>query len=331
MQITRPAYYDRFRCLAGECPDSCCKEWDIEVDRDSAAFYCALPGALGERLRNSLKEEDGETFLTMENGRCPMWRADGLCRIQAELGEAALCHTCRDFPRLRHDYGDFMELQLELSCPEAARWILSPEAAASIAETVSGGTEPDYDREAMEILLRTRSAAHTLLNDTNRPIPETLTLLLLCGCQAQGELDGGEAFPFRPEEALEEALRMACPGNVADVIEFFAGLERLTSRWDHRLRDPAPGIWKREHLSLARYFVDRYWLQAVSDYDLYSRVKFAVLSCLLIRELGGDTISTAQLYSKEIENDVDNLEAVLDAAYTHPAFTDAKLLGMLLA
>ena len=47
--------------------------------------------------------------------------------------------------------------------------------------------------------------------------------------------------------------------------------------------------------------------------------------------MGGDIFSTAQLYSKEVENDTDNVEAILDAAYAHPAFTDAKLLGMLLS
>ena len=45
---------------------------------------------------------------------------------------------------------------------------------------------------------------------------------------------------------------------------------------------------------------------------------------------GGDFIQTAQLFSKEIENSIDNVEALLDAAYAHPAFTDEKLLGMLL-
>ena len=81
---------------------------------------------------------------------------------------------------------------------------------------------------------------------------------------------------------------------------------------------------------MACYFVERYWLQAVSDYDLVSRVKLAVVSCLLVRSLGGDVLPTAQLYSKEIENDADNVEALLDCAYTHPALTDAALLGALL-
>ena len=76
--------------------------------------------------------------------------------------------------------------------------------------------------------------------------------------------------------------------------------------------------------------MERYWIQAVSDYDLYSRVKFAIVSCLLIRQLGGDLMETAQLYSKEIENDADNVDAILDAAYSHPAFTDDKLLSLLI-
>ena len=45
------------------------------------------------RLELVLREEDGETVMSIIQGRCPMWQADGLCRIQAELGEAALCQT----------------------------------------------------------------------------------------------------------------------------------------------------------------------------------------------------------------------------------------------
>ena len=51
MLITKPHYYDSFRCIAGSCPDSCCKEWDVQVDDVSAAYYRSLPGALGEDLR----------------------------------------------------------------------------------------------------------------------------------------------------------------------------------------------------------------------------------------------------------------------------------------
>ena len=81
---------------------------------------------------------------------------------------------------------------------------------------------------------------------------------------------------------------------------------------------------------MARYFILRYWLQAVSDYDLISRVKLAVSACLVIHALGGDMTQTAQAFSKEIENDPDNVEAILDGAYTSPALTDTQLLTLLL-
>ena len=60
MRITKPSYFDTFRCIASACPDSCCKEWDVQVDEETASFYRALPGALGDDLRRVLKDEDGE-------------------------------------------------------------------------------------------------------------------------------------------------------------------------------------------------------------------------------------------------------------------------------
>ena len=50
----------------------------------------------------------------------------------------------------------------------------------------------------------------------------------------------------------------------------------------------------------------------------------------MICSLGGSFLDTAQLYSKEIENSWENVEALLDGAYAHPALTDAALLGALL-
>ena len=330
MLITKPSYFDTFRCIAGRCPDSCCKEWDVQVDETAAEYYRSLPGELGRRLREVLSTEDGETVMTIVDGRCPMWREDGLCRIQAELGEQALCKTCREFPRLTHDYGDFVELGLELSCPEAARIIFTSTPGEPVREEVPGGQEPEYDTDAMAVLKATREKMLAILADTSRPVGETLALGLLYGYQAQGELDGEEPQPFDAESALEAAKSFAKTGDMQEILAFFLELEILTEPWRQRLQAPAGEAPGEECRILARYLTERYWLQAVSDYDLYCRVKFLVVSCLLVAFLGGDFIATAQLYSKEIENSVDNVEALLDAAYAHPAFTDEKLLGLLL-
>ena len=329
MLITKPSYFDAFCCIASACPDSCCKEWDVQVDEKSAAYYRALPGALGDRLREVLHMEDGETVMTIIHGRCPMWREDGLCRIQAELGEEALCHTCREFPRLTHDYGDFVEKGLELSCPEAARIILSAPVARYHTEEIPGGQEPEYDVEAMEVLKRTRETVLALIMDPAYSVPEMLALVLLYGYQAQGELDGEEPLPFDPEAGLQTLRELAKAGGMTDILSFFRELEILTTQWERRLLALRMPVWDSRIRNLMAYFVERYWLQAVSDYDLACRVKFMVISALVICALEGDFMETAQLYSKEIENSTDNLEAILDAAYSHPAFTDDKLLGLL--
>lgn len=243
MRITKPQYFDTFRCIASACPDSCCKEWDVQVDPESAAYYRSLPGPLGDKLREVLQTVDGEDIMTITDGRCPMWRADGLCRIQAELGEAALCRTCREFPRLRHDYGGFVELGLELSCPEAAKFILTAPPAPPLEEEVPGGEAPEYDEDAMALLKTTRATVLTLLSDTSRPTGEALALTLLYGCQAQSELDGAGILPFDANAALAEAQALAKPGDVQQLLDFFLSLEILTPDWEAFLRSPAPGPW----------------------------------------------------------------------------------------
>ena len=331
MKIITPTHYHKFHCLAAACPDSCCKEWAVQVDARSAQLYRTLPGDLGDRLRQVMQEEDGDTILALEpDGRCPMWRDDGLCRIHAQLGEAALCDTCRDFPRLRHDYGDFVELGLELSCPEAARLILSERKYESTTSPAPGGSLPEYDTEAMAILLRSRDEALRFLERTEYSVGQALAVLLLYGYDVQNELDSGEPAVLDAEAALIDAVKLAAPGSVAEILAFYQELEVLTPLWHQRLTNPSPALWSEEIRALARYFVARYWLQAVSDYDLICRVKLTVVSCLVVKALGGDVIDTAQLYSKEIENNTENVEAILDGAYCSPALTDQNLLGLLL-
>ena len=330
MTVTKPKYYDTFRCLADRCPDSCCHQWAVVVDEASQARYQALDSALGQDLRAVMVEDEGEIILALRpDGRCPMWRDDGLCRIQAELGEDALCETCHQFPRLRHDYGNFVELGLELSCPEAARLILSSDSE-TITKSLPGGQTPDYDTQAMAILQESRNQALALLSNSDYTVTEALAILLLYAYAVQEHLDGGLEAVLQPAQDLAAArsLPLSPTGNILD---FCKELNILTPRWRDRLSRPLGGSWTDSYRALAKYFVDRYWLQAISDDDLLGRVKLLLFSCLVIRTLGGDLCQTAQLYSKEIENDAENIDTILDAAYTHPALSDSNLLYLLLS
>ena len=302
----------------------------MDVDDTAAAFYRNLPGALGDALRSVLKDTDDGTVMTIQDGRCPMWRQDGLCRIQAELGHEALCQVCREFPRLRHDYGDFVEYGLELSCPEAARLILTLPHTLT-AEEVPGGEAPDYDNEAMAILLESRKTALDFLEASPLPVNHALAVLLLYAHEVQSWLDGGDPVILNADDNIALAKKYAAAGTWDSVLDFFRSLEILTPQWHSRLSAPfEDSTWHDGFLALAKYFIGRYWLQAVSDYDLICRVKLMIAACLLIYHLGGNFAETAQLFSKEIENDPDNLESILDGAYSSPSMTDIHLLSLLL-
>ena len=332
MDIFAPACYSRFRCIAHKCPDSCCKEWTVDVDPESARFYRSLEDDLGARLRQVLKDTDDGIIMEIENGRCPMWRDDGLCRIQAQLGHDALCKTCRDFPRLRHDYGSFVELGLELSCPEAARLILTEDSHLECVSTSPETPEPEYDADAMNILRQSRNAVFAFLEDTQIPLQNALAAILLYAYEVQTSLDGEEESLTSLEDCLAEAYHLDCSGDVDAVFAFFGELEILTDAWEERLQQGSTAVaWPPALRAFARYMIQRYWLQAVSDYDLVCRVKLVVVSCILVGALGGNPVETAQLFSKEIENDPDNVDTILDSAYACPALTDANLIGLLLA
>ena len=328
MKLRYPSYYETFSCIAGDCPDSCCHEWEVQVDAAAAARYWAMEGPLGDALREHLYDEDGETYLRNVDARGPMWRADGLCRIQAQEGHEALCTVCQQFPRLRHDYGDLLELGLELSCPEAARIILeSP--LSWVEKEADGGEEPEYDPEVFSILAESRPVALALLENDAYTVPERLRLLLMYGYHVQAAIDGAELSEFDPDAALREAAQFAGPGDIGLLAEYYRSLDLLTGRWGEALDRLGAPDWDEGLCRIAQYGVCRHWFQAVSDWDLCCRVKMLLSGCALMARLPGALRSKAQLWSKEIENSAQNLDRLLDDAYSQAALTDANLLGLL--
>ena len=328
MKLRYPSYYETFSCIAGSCPDSCCHEWEVQVDAAAAARYRAMEGPLGDALREHLYDVDGETYLRNVDNRCPMWREDGLCRIQAQEGHEALCTVCQQFPRLRHDYGDLLELGLELSCPEAARIILeSP--LSWVEKEIEGGEEPEYDPEVFSVLAESRPVALALLENDRYTVPERLRLLLMYGYHVQAAIDGAELAVFAPDAALREAAQFAGPGDIGLLAEYYRSLDLLTERWGEALDRLGEPEWDEGLCRIAQYGVCRHWFQAVSDWDLCCRVKLLLSGCALLSRLPGALQNKAQLWSKEIENSAQNLDRLLDDAYSQAALTDANLLGLL--
>ena len=52
MQLLYPSFYPDFHCIAGACPDSCCRQgWQIVVDAAHLERWEALPAPLGDAVR----------------------------------------------------------------------------------------------------------------------------------------------------------------------------------------------------------------------------------------------------------------------------------------
>ena len=135
MKKIYPFIYKQFQCAANRCVDSCCKEWEIVIDEQTCQKYQKLNDIMGNRLRNAMvTDADGDVIFQLQHQRCPFWNQSGFCDIQTQLGESFLCHTCRLYPRISQDYGNFIEYDLSISCPEAARILLSRQWKGNIRE-----------------------------------------------------------------------------------------------------------------------------------------------------------------------------------------------------
>ena len=117
-----PDYYEKFKCIGGSCEDSCCLGWEVDIDEESYYYYLTVQGEFGERLRSTMKEEDGERFFPLrENGRCPFLNDKNLCDIYTALGEDRLCTVCTEYPRYYEVVGNYEQIDMSLSCMEYGR------------------------------------------------------------------------------------------------------------------------------------------------------------------------------------------------------------------
>ena len=134
-----------------------------------------------------------------------------------------------------------------------------------------------------------------------------------------------------------------------ECLEFLLDLEILTPEWKQALSQASfmfregdicfsdfDGIFY-EHLMV--YFIYRYFLKSVYDFQLLDKVKFAVFSCLAVRgteaavsrEESLTSLEIARLYSKEIEYSEENMEAVNEELLFSDMFDIQRLSDMVSA
>lgn len=127
-----PSYFSEFSCLGGECEDTCCRNWEVKLDREhfdlleSVMSEDDVEKSMFEQYihlnENSITSDHDYAFIRMGvNGYCAMLDNKGLCSIHAKYGVTVLGNVCTMFPRVISRCIDTIELSGALSCPEVVR------------------------------------------------------------------------------------------------------------------------------------------------------------------------------------------------------------------
>lgn len=306
-----PAYYNDFACIADKCPDSCCRNWEIVIDSETEEKYKKVQGSFGEKLVSSLtKDEDGDCCFRLKDGNCPFLRKDGLCDIHIKLGQSYTSEVCRQHPRFIEEYDGFTEISLSLSCPEASRIILEQKKDHEIYPV------PEYsgNDEVLALLIESRRYLLSL----NGSVPDILDTIIYVAADDQSSIDGEQINV--PEKDIIK---------LPDFIDFLnKSLEILTTEWKEMINCILEKSVNRSEFikyiseneksikNIIDYFLYRDYLKAVNDCDILSHGFYIVMSVLTVAYIscaGRYPLKRcAELYSKEIEHDTDNIDKILD-------------------
>ena len=340
MQDIYPRFYHGFRCIANRCEDSCCKDWDIDVDSETEKFYNTVQGPLGEKLRSlTVTDEYGERIFRSGNGRCPFWNDEMLCDIYIGIGEEHLSRTCANFPRVHIDYGDFREHLLSFACPEAARFMLR--AGADAYEDFGGDYELSVSEDSddgMSFLLKARERTAAFLLNREEPFAYRLADCLEFNAQVQSLLRGGEPRPLDCKGAGENGCGF--------IFDMHLGFEIMSETWRTALARTARKAeelkitedFARDFEEFALYYIYRYYLEAINSGDVLYSIQRIVCAYLVTGKMDADFAAQGyplsrmrilQRYSKEVEHSYDNTEALNAAFDADSRFSPENLIAML--
>ena len=334
MKNIYPMYADKFFCIAGKCPDTCCAGWEIVVDEKFQNIYKSSSSTAARyAVSRMYTDDDGDVCLKLKNGRCPMLDDENLCRIYIDMGKNALCDVCRIYPRFNKECDDIIFSGISLSCPEAARLIFEDESFGELIRYDEGNCS-DSLKDILNIYLSLRK----------RIINGGIFNITIDSDEIQDELFFGDS-----KKALEIAsasFNNTFVPRADDVIEFaenISDLEILTDEWkelisklirhlEEAINDENYLIKRNDALTACAslkeikntgiYYLYKYMPEAIYDGDISIMTGIAFSSICIISEIyamllmeSGQLcdqrkLRIAQLFSKELEHNEDNLDTL---------------------
>lgn len=384
MKIRVPKYFKDFKCIASECEDTCCAGWGIVIDDETYKKYQKVEGDFGDRLRSEIVHDGGENIFILKGNDCPFLNENKLCDIYNEVGEDALCYTCKQYPRYMEEFGGLREIGISLSCPEAARIILRNEEKA-IFELSENEEEVnsynDINAKLYIELMQCRQIVLSILQNRNIDLNIRAAIVLLFVKEIQDKIDESEISDIKlvrekysDDNYIKEAINSLEKyknseddkyNNVHEYFNVFKGLKHINPNDPLGLDDAIRYFWqseddkeiylyknkafnkyyeesiyKFEHILV--YFIFRYFMKAVFDYDVSAKVKTAIVSYLMIRELcvvrfteegeltDADIVDISHMYSKDIEHLEENIEALAEVFETNDVFAVDEMIRILM-
>lgn len=297
MKIVKPTFYKTFKCIAGDCPDSCCQGWEVDADSDSLEYYKTLDNSLEIKKRIdsvlSKDEFDNTIFTLAPKKRCPFLNDENLCDMHIAIGGEHTPYTCRTFPRFIYDFGATREIGISFSCPVASDMMYNTESFDFETDINSDlPTLNDIDAEKYFLLYKGRAEAYKIAKDKNKSIRERLNDLLDLGVLLQEKL-----FPY------DEG------GDDIAFFDVFKNPELINPEWKEKVENfslkQVSDTQSNENILM--YFLYKYLMQAVYDDDALSKIKMAVLGVLINTYFGEDSW-TVHLWSKETEHSQYNMD-----------------------
>ncbi len=225
MNYIKPDFYKNFKCIAGDCSDSCCIGWEITVDEKSRAKYEKLNDSFGEKIRENLTtDEEGFTCFKLSEGeRCPFLNGEGLCDVIINYGDDFLCDICTEHPRFYNEFPLAVECGLGLCCEEACRLLLENEAPFELEcePAPEEEEEPSFDEtlyEAYVVLSEIREGIFNILKSDkaySKKLDSIIEMFEAAGENVRIESDEELLARYKETEPINEAW-----------VEYFCGLQK---------------------------------------------------------------------------------------------------------
>ena len=381
MIIRTLALFDRFRCAGSACRDTCCVRDKLVLDNKTYFEYqrvIAKGDAFGRRMVASISERNGvASFRMRDNGECPFLMRNGLCELYVRLGPERICETCRKFPTFSKEYGNYREIGCSFSCPEVLRLVLTHPEPFTV-RVRENDTEPvsflNLNAELLPLIYPVRDRFLEIAQDKRNTLRKTATVLLKLAESVQDVIDRGAygelAALIAPFEAGDPMGGIRGEEPDAELRkEVLTKLLKLHIKLEHKKPDRAGRLalacktiqnetaeerldrelgfaWYMNHRVYEYrkwlfYLLHRDLLDVVFDGEFYSRVRFAVLTTLLLFEIGSlewkaknkqfppqGQEELFRNYSREVDDNPHNV-AKLYKKLKGSAFAQQKLLRAL--